>query len=78
MLTSHAATPQFGGKLNTAAYYDSINSIIKVMRPMATLRTVASHLNTAQFLTPSGLTWNRERLANYLRSTAITAPTQTN
>lgn len=78
MLTSHAATPQFGGKLNTATYYDSVNSIIKVMRPMATLRTVANHLNAAQFLTPAGLPWTRERLANYLRSTAITNPTQTN
>jgi hypothetical protein len=76
MLTQHAAIPQFGGKLDTAAYYDAVTSIIKVMRPMATLRTVADHLKLAGFVTPSGLTWNRERLANFLRSTAVTAPTK--
>lgn len=71
MLDPHAAPAAFGAKLKSAAYYAAVNSIIGVMRPLATLRTLSCHLNTAQFLTPSGLIWNRSRLANYLRNTAV-------
>lgn len=71
MHVTYTTRPSFGGRLRTQTYYEGVNSIIHNMRPLATLRTIAKHLNTAQFLTPSGLQWNRERLANYLRSTAI-------
>lgn len=65
------ATPAFGGKRKTDDYYASVNAIIRVLRPKATLRTIASHLSAAGFKTPSDLVWNRERVANYLRNTSI-------
>lgn len=63
------AVPQFGGKLNLPAYYESVNSIIQTLRPQATLRLVAAHLTTAGFLSPSGKEWTRERVAAYIRNT---------
>ncbi len=65
------AIPQFGGRLMTPAYYQAVASIIGVLRPASTLRTIAHHLNGAGFTTPTGLAWTRDRLANYLRSTSI-------
>jgi hypothetical protein len=69
----YAISPSFGGKLQSPAYYAGCNSIIATLRKMATLRTISNHLNRAGFLTPTGLEWNKDRLANYLRSTAIVA-----
>jgi hypothetical protein len=63
------AVPQFGGRLNVPAYYESVNSIIQTLRPHATLRVIAAHLSTAGFLTPSGKEWSRERVAAYIRNT---------
>jgi hypothetical protein len=65
------ATPRFGGKLNNPAYYDSVSGVIRVLRPASSLRIIANHLNKAGFQTPSGLVWNRERVANYIRNTSI-------
>lgn len=65
------AKPAFGGKKKTDQYYDAVNGIIKVLRSASTLRTIAQHLNSAGFRTPSDLIWDRQRVATYLRSTAI-------
>jgi hypothetical protein len=62
------ATPSFGGRLNNQSYYDAVSGIIRVLRPASSLRIIANHLNKAQFLTPSGLPWNRDRVANFLRN----------
>ncbi len=64
-------SPQFGGKLKTAPYYEAVASIIRVLRPYSTLRTISNHLNSVGLKTPSDLIWNRERLANFMRCTAI-------
>lgn len=63
--------PTFGGRLNTPQYYSSVDSICRMLRPAATLRTIANHLNAAGFKTPSGLIWDRQRVANYLRNKSI-------
>jgi hypothetical protein len=63
--------PSFGGKLNNPAYYTTLNSILSELRPMSSLRTIAHHLNAAGHRSPSGLTWTRERVANYLRSATL-------
>lgn len=70
MVASNQARPAFGGRLKTAEYYAGINSIISVMRGVATMRTMANHLTAAGFLTPTDLPWNRARLNNYLRQMA--------
>jgi hypothetical protein len=62
--------PQFGGKLQNDTYYASVNRTIAVLRPHATLRTISMHLNATGLTTPSGASWNRSRLANYLNSSA--------
>lgn len=65
------ATPRFGGPRNVPSYYSDLNSIVRVLRPVSTLRTIATHLNVQGFQTPSGLEWTRERLANYLHTAAV-------
>ena len=62
------ARPQFGGKLNISSYYQQVNAIIKVLRPTASLRIISEHLNGQGFKTPTSLAWNRDRLANYIKT----------
>lgn len=62
------AKPAFGAKKMQPEYYVAVNGILAVLRPVATLRVMAQHLNNAGYTTPSGLPWCRARLATYLRS----------
>lgn len=61
---------RFGGKLQTPEFYSATNGFINTLRNVASLRTIADALNQAGFSTPSGMMWNKGRLANYLGSTA--------
>ncbi|MQA39624.1 hypothetical protein [Rugamonas aquatica] len=63
------APPTFGGKLNNDRYYEAVISTISALRPASSLRTIADHLTTAGFLTPSGLPWNRRRVSDFIRNT---------
>jgi hypothetical protein len=65
-----ARPPEFGGKLQTDQYYAQTNQIISTLRGKATIRTICDHMNACGIKTPTGLTWNRVRLTNYLQSTA--------
>jgi hypothetical protein len=67
-MSSFKAAPAFGGKHNTQHYYTCINSILAVLRPASSLRVIGNHLNTHGFKTPSGLEWNRDRVATYIRN----------
>lgn len=69
-MSSNNRVPAFGGKKKQDDYYTSVNSIINVLRPKATLAVIAEHLNRASFTTPTNLTWNRSRVASYLQSTS--------
>lgn len=71
-----ARPPEFGGKLQTDQYYAQTNQIISTLRSKATIRTICAHMNALNILTPSGLTWNRVRLTNYLASSAYAANAQ--
>lgn len=62
------ARPKFGGRLNVDSYYRQTSEIIKVLRPTASLRIISDHLNGQGFKTPTGLDWNRDRLANHIRT----------
>lgn len=66
-----SAPPQFGGKLCTAEYYTNVAAAIATLRPLSTLRFIAAQLNKSGFLTPAGLPWNRDRLANFIRNTTL-------
>jgi len=70
MLT-HIAEPAFHGRLRTPAYYEAVTSAIRALGRMATLRAIASRLNELGHTTPSGLTWNRERVRSYMRNTNL-------
>jgi hypothetical protein len=59
--------PGFGQKLMNDDYFVAVNSIIAVLRPHSTLRTIAGALAQQGFTTPSGLPFTRERLASYLK-----------
>jgi hypothetical protein len=61
------AIPAFGKALRTPDFYFTVDGIILVLRPMSTLRTIATHLNGLGIRTASGLEWNRERVAQYIR-----------
>jgi hypothetical protein len=73
MSNPYAAVPRFGGKLKQPAYYASVLQVIQTLRPMATLRTVANALNSAGFVTPSGLPFTRDRVQAFLRFSATPA-----
>jgi hypothetical protein len=69
-MPSLTAVPSFGGRTRVQAFYEATNRVINTLRPLATLRTIAAALNQANFATPTGKAWTRERLATYLRSSA--------
>lgn len=68
---SNQAIPGFGAKLRTPEYYEQIDAIISNLRPMATQRTIALHLDRAGFQTPKGHPWTRQMVATYLRKRDI-------
>lgn len=61
------AVPGFGKQLRTPEFYAQTDEIIRALRPMSTLRRIAEHLNNLSIPTASGLTWNRERVSQYVR-----------
>ena len=63
--------PGFGKPKMAPCYYTQCDNIVRNLRPMATLRTIAQHLTDAGLLTPSGKPWDRQKLATYLRNRAI-------
>jgi hypothetical protein len=60
--------PAFGAKRMTDVYYTTVNSITAVLRGHSTLAVICDHLNSQKIPTPSGLTWNRDRLSSYLKT----------
>jgi hypothetical protein len=60
--------PTFGGRVRASDYYDQIVAFITPLRETLTLRAICAALNTAGLTTPSGLPWNKVRLANFIRS----------
>ena len=65
------AKPGFGTPKMEPAYYEMCDSIVRTLRPMATLRTIAQHLTSAGFRTPNGHSWDRQKVATYLRNRSI-------
>jgi hypothetical protein len=61
------AIPAFGKPLRMPDYYVAVDGVISILRPYSTLRTVSNHLNAQGLKTPTGLEWNRERVAQYIR-----------
>lgn len=70
-----SSAPTFGGKLRDTSYYAQVTNIICILRDKTSLRLIAEHLNRNQFTTPSGLTWTRARVSEYIKSTAFTKGT---
>lgn len=65
--------PRFGGPLQTPEYYQSVSAICNVLRDYSTLATIALHLNAQGILSPSGKPFNKQRVANFLRSPHYTS-----
>jgi len=63
--------PAFGGRLQPDSYYESINGILRTLKPYATLRIMADKLNSCGFTTPSGKIWDRQKVSTYMRKRAI-------
>ena len=60
--------PTFGGSLQPSIYYIQISSFVSPLRDKLTLKAIGDALNNAGFRTPSGLLWNKVRLANFLKT----------
>jgi hypothetical protein len=71
MSISTPVRPKFGGKLKSDAYFKAVNSVIALLRPYSTLKTISEHLNSQHLTTPTGLPWTKQRVATYLRSNDI-------
>lgn len=63
--------PSFGGRLRNEAYYTNTSNVIRILRGRASLRIIAQHLNSQNITTPTGLPFNRDRLARYIKSNKI-------
>jgi hypothetical protein len=72
-MSIYNARPAFGSRRCIPAYYEAIGSVLTVLRPIATLQTIAHHLNNAGFSTPTGKPWTKQRVATYLRGAEIPA-----
>ena len=57
----------FGGKHMPATYYDELQRLIAELQPASTLRSLSDVLNGKNLTTPTGLKWNKSRLANFIR-----------
>jgi len=66
------ATPGFGTPKQLPDYYQQVSAIVSVLKPYSTLRTIADHLNAQGFQTPMGKRWNRQAVANFIRSSGYT------
>jgi hypothetical protein len=60
--------PCFGGPLQAPEYYAAVSNIITALRDYSTLKTISEHLTAQGFLSPSGKPFNKQRVANFLRS----------
>lgn len=65
------AVPAFGGRRKTEAYYTMVSNIVRVLKDKASLSTISLHLNAQGLTTPTGLPFNRFRLARYIKSNTI-------
>lgn len=70
-MDAYKAPPGFAAKLRTPEYYEAVTTTIKLHRRTVTLREVAARLNAKNLTTPSGLIWNRQRLACFIRNSKI-------
>lgn len=57
----------FGGKHQPDTYYQEVLAFIFKLKPVSTLRSLSDALNEAGFTTPTGLAWDKPRLANFIR-----------
>lgn len=71
MLERFQTRPRFGGKLLSAEFYSQLDSVILSMRPHTTQRAIANRLNELSLTTPTGLPFNRNRLAAYIRNAKL-------
>lgn len=65
------ARPGFGTKKMLPIYYSQIDGIVRVLRPVCTLRVIAQHITQAGFKTPNGHVFDRQKLSTYLRNRSI-------
>lgn len=62
------AKPGFGSPLQEPSYYIAVSNIVATLREYSTLKTISNHLSAQGFLTPSGKIWNKQAVANFIRS----------
>lgn len=65
------AVPAFAGRVCVPAYYAAVSAIYRHMRDKFTLRQICFQLNAENYRTPTGLEWNRSRLANFIKNALV-------
>ena len=56
----------YGSRLKDAGYYEEIKKALDNTPKHCSIKMKADILNSKGFKTPSGLSWNRQHLSNYL------------
>lgn len=70
-MSLYDARPAFSAPRKSPAYYADVSAIIRTLRPMASLKTMAHHLNSAGLKTPSGNDWTRDSVSNFARAHSL-------
>lgn len=65
------ARPAFASKKMQPAYYAQITAYVQSLQPTKTLRQIADLLNQAGYRSPTGLPFDRQRVANIMRSRSV-------
>lgn len=70
-MLNQEARPQFGAHKMQPAYYSQVAAFAQSLRPTKTLRQIAEMLNAAGYRSPTGLPFDRQRVANFMRSRSV-------
>lgn len=71
MPRDYSRAPGFGTPLCVPEYYVQVDAVITTLRYKASQSVIADHLNNVGFRTPRNHPWNRQRVAQYLRSRKV-------
>jgi hypothetical protein len=60
--------PGFGTPLQAPSYYEKVSEIVSSLRPYSSLSTIARHLTALGYRTPTGMEFDKQNVANFIRS----------
>lgn len=67
-MSLYSVRPAFGAPRKSLRYYEDCSAIIRTLRPIASLKIIAQHLQSAGLRTPLDGDWTRQSVANFVRA----------